>query len=94
MVAGGTVGTGQGVISYMTQPRRYFLQPARTYLLTLQYHSDGDWYSESNSWDLSSGIVRPNSLLEVEREREGKSSIANLTEEQLIRSLTERLSPK
>ena len=54
IVPGGTVKTTDGrVISYLTQPLKYFLQPEKTYLLVLQYQRGGDFYTRSGTWDLS-----------------------------------------
>ncbi|MGA3188500.1 MAG: hypothetical protein ABSF22_15450 [Bryobacteraceae bacterium] len=42
---GGTVEDANGdVLSFLTQPKHYFIEPAKTYLLVLSYHSDGDFY--------------------------------------------------
>jgi hypothetical protein len=46
LFAGGTVLTATGQeMSFLTQPRSYFMQPGRSYVLLLSYHHDGDFYS-------------------------------------------------
>jgi len=92
---GGTVKTADGkVISYLTDPRQYFIQPQRTYLLVLSHHADGDFYSLAGDWDISDGVVRVNSKVGQQRSKEGKSTLVGLTTEQLIHALEERLAAK
>lgn len=58
---GGTVITPTGeVMSFLTQPRQYYVKPGNTYLMVLQYHSDGKFYMLGKTWDLTSGIVQQN----------------------------------
>jgi hypothetical protein len=95
LVRGGTVNTNDGkTISYLTDPRKFSIQPQRTYLLVLGYHIDGDFYKIDRSWDVSDGMVRVNSEVEQKRVQEGRSTLVGLTTEQLIRSLGERFPGK
>jgi hypothetical protein len=89
---GGTVSTQDGkTISYLTQPRGFFIQPGKTYLFVLEYHaSAGGLYIIGNDWDLSDGVVRANSGLDLRRQKEGTSSLIGLTRAQLVQSLNKR----
>jgi hypothetical protein len=92
---GGTVKTADGkVISYLTDPRSYFIQPQRTYLLVLSHHADGDFYSRAGDWDISDGVVRANSDRDSRIAQQGKSALVGLTKDQLIRLLNQRFSTK
>ena len=90
-LSGGTVRTKDGaVISYLTQPRRYSVRPGRTYLFVLQYKSEGDFYTHVSDWDLTDGVVRPNSESDKVRASEGRSALVGLTEAQLLADLAKR----
>jgi hypothetical protein len=92
---GGTVKTAAGqIISYLTQPRAYFMQPNKVYLLALGYHADGDFYGFAKDWDVSDGTVRADSGIDRVREQEGNSTLIGLTRDQLIRSLSEHFLGK
>jgi hypothetical protein len=91
--AGGAIKTGDGrVISFLLDPRTYFPQPGRTYLMVLGYHPDGDFYGREKEWDVSDGIARPNSDFDRTLGEKGRSSVIGLTTDQLIRFLNERFS--
>lgn len=90
---GGTVITPAGqVLSYLVQPRQFFLQPGKRYLLVLTYHDLGDFYQAADDWDISDGVVRPNSSASLRRTREGRSSLSGLATDQLPRALYGLLS--
>lgn len=92
-LAGGTVVTPGGkILSYLTQPREVFLQPNRRYLLVLTYHDLGDFYQAADNWDISEGVVRPNSAASRRRARDGRSSLSGITTDQLPPSLYKLLS--
>ena len=92
-VIGGTVTTQSGqLISYLTQPRSLFLQPTRSYLLVLSYKERGDFYTDAGNWDISDGTARPNTIRLQSKSDEGHSSLSGLTNDELIRTLKERLS--
>jgi hypothetical protein len=76
---GGTViaPTG-GVLSFLTQPRPYYVKPGNTYLLVLEYRSDGNFYMLGKTWDLTSGIVQQNFSAP-----KNASKLAGLTVQQL-----------
>jgi hypothetical protein len=95
LVRGGTVKTADGkVISYLTDPRAYFIQPQRTYLLALSHYADGEFYSLANSWDLSDGVVRANSDRDLALAQQGKSALVGLNKDQLVHLLKERFATK
>jgi hypothetical protein len=73
-------------------PEQFFIQPQKHYLLVLSYHSDGDFYTLAKSWELSNGIVKPNSKLEQLRATKGKSTLAGLPENQIAASLPAMLA--
>lgn len=89
---GGTVKAAGETISYMTQPRHYFLQPGKTYVLILEYHKKGNFYGFGKDWDLSNGIVMPDSDIDRKRQIEGSSTLVGMKEQDLIRSLSERFA--
>jgi hypothetical protein len=93
---GGTVRKPDGtVISHLTQPRTYFIQPGRTYLLAIGYRVDGDFYNPGESWDLTDGVVRPNTAAAVDKARRGKSTIAGLSVEEVMVVLARKfLAPR
>ena len=94
-ITGGTVTTQSGqIISYLTQPRSLFLQPTRSYLLVLSYEERGDFYTIADNWDISDGAARPNTIRHRMRSDQGHSSLSGLTNDELIRTLRERLSEK
>ena len=65
-------------ISYLTDDRNYSIQPNHTYLLFLDEEHLGDFFVIRKSWDVTDGIVRPNSAFEVERAGKGQSRLAGL----------------
>jgi hypothetical protein len=94
-VPGGTVRTADGrVISFMTDPTAYFMQPGRTYLLFLYYFADGEFYFGSGGFDLSDGVVRANSSIVKAKAARNGSTLLGLTKEELIRLLDERIGGK
>jgi hypothetical protein len=98
ILRGGTVRTKDGdVISYLTDPHEYFMQPGRTYLLLGEgYDADGDFYTSGGApqWDLSDGFVRAN-FSEAQAKAMGReSTLMGLTRENLIRLLDKRYSGK
>lgn len=85
--------TSNGTISYLIDPEQFFIQPQKRYLLVLSYHQDGDFYTLAQSWELSNGVVKPNSKLEQNRAAKGKASLAGVPEGQLAASLQTLLMP-
>ncbi len=81
---GGTVKTGDGkVISFLANPKKYYLQPQRTYLLALKYQPAPELYTVASNWDFTSGVVKANSSIDRGLEMSGGSAILGLTKEQL-----------
>ena len=93
---GGTIKTDSGqVISLLTDPQKYSLQPGHTYLLVLRHYPDEDRYSAQADWDLSDGIVRGNSETSIARQKQGRSSsLIGLTMDQLRSALRQRFQVK
>ncbi len=84
MLSGGTVVLSTGrVLTYNTQPIAFCLQPDHKYLLVLSYHRDGDFFIVGSDWDISDGIVRPNTEPGEFRAKHGLSSLNGLTVQQL-----------
>jgi hypothetical protein len=93
IVPGGTVKTASGeVISFLTQPRQYFVEPGKTYLLVTQYMPEGDYHFTPKTWDLSDGICRANDAWEVGQERQGGAMLIGLTRGQLVNLLRARVA--
>jgi hypothetical protein len=90
---GGSVLDGSGQkISYLIQPRKLFLQPEKKYLLVLSYKPEVDFYTVGDSWDISDGTVRLNSVRNTLLQREGRSSLVGLRVDQLPQALSELLA--
>jgi hypothetical protein len=90
---GGTVKDANGdVLSFLTQPKSYFIEPGKTYLLVLRYRPGGDFYDSGKSWDLSDGIVRANNAVENARAKAGGSTLVGHSTKERIRALDERFS--
>jgi len=82
IVPGGTIQIESGaVLSFLTDPREYFLQPAHSYLLAMSYVNEGNFYLIGKSWDLTSGVAQPNFKAKA------NSKIDGLTLSQLINYL-------
>ena len=91
---GGTIlAPWGGVVSYLVdEPRAYDDQPNHTYLLLLQYHAEGSFYVEARRWELTDGIVSPDSQLEKHRSEKGNSEINGLTVAELIKYLDKKFA--
>lgn len=67
----------------LEKPRRYSLQPQKTYLLVLSFHASGAFYTEGKSWDLSGGTVQAN----FDKGIQASSQLLGLTIQQAINQL-------
>lgn len=75
LVPGGTVLLATGkVISYAVTPDPNALIPGQRYVALLTYHPDGDFYTCAKSWLVRNGKVWPNTLGDLIRQRQGRSS--------------------
>ena len=98
IVPGGSVTTESGeVISFLTQPRPYYVEPGRTYLMVMTYVPEGDYYVgpgmlPPKTWDLTDGVSKPNDWVEVARERDGGATLLGLTRGQLVSLLRARFA--
>ena len=86
-VPGGTVRTAGGVISFLTDPQPYFMQPRGTYVLYLHYTPDGDFYTGIPAWDLSDGTAKAVGPAERSRVAKGESTLVGLSKDELTRNL-------
>lgn len=78
---GGTVITQSGVVlSFLTNPAPYSIKPGRTYLFALSFYSNGGFYREGKSWDLSGGTVQTNSSFSAQT----PSTLIGMSLQQLI----------
>lgn len=79
-IPGGSVSLAENgqVISYLTDDRQFGIEPNRTYLLVLSYESLGDFFTLKKNWDVTDGVVKPNSVLEIERATKGQSRLVGL----------------
>ncbi len=59
------------------------LAPDHKYLFVMSYHPKGDFYDVTDDWDISDGIVRPNTGPGEYRAKHGLSSLNGLTVQQL-----------
>jgi hypothetical protein len=87
ILPGGTVSTPAAELSFLTQPRQYFIKPGSTYLLVMSFHRDGTFYMLAKDWDLTSGIVQRNSPAP----KTAPSTLVGLTTQQLITRLVAQL---
>jgi hypothetical protein len=98
IVPGGSLTTEFGeVISFLTQPRQYFVEPGGTYLMIMSYVPEGDYYVgpgmlPPKTWDLTDGVSKPNDWVEVARERQGGATLIGLTRDQLVSLLRARFA--
>ena len=84
MFWGGTVTLALGrTLTYDTQPIQFSLQPDHRYFLVLSYHREGDYFVVEDDWDISDGILRPNTGSDEYRAKHGLSSLNGLTVQQL-----------
>lgn len=89
---GGTVVLGSGrILSDYAQPPEPLFQPRRSYLLALQYQSEGDWYELKEDWDITDGVVRVNTGWGQYLAKQGRSRLNRLPVEQLGAVLSEEL---
>jgi hypothetical protein len=84
------------VISFLTQPRPYYVEPSGTYLMVMSYVPEGDYYVgpgmlPPKTWDLTGGVSKPNDWVEVAREQAGTATLLGFTAQQLDSLLRERL---
>lgn len=92
-VPGGSVSISDGkTLSYLTDPKEYFIEPPKKYLFVLSYNETGAFYTIAKTWDLSSGVVKPNSRADQVSAQRGQSSIIGLSENRLIPVLQGLLS--
>jgi len=90
---GGTVLTPSGQkITYLVQPRELFLQPNRKYLLVLFYKPSLNLYLAADNWDISDGVVRPNTPKSRDIAKEGRSIVSGLTTSEMDGVLIKRFS--
>jgi hypothetical protein len=91
---GGTISAPwNGVLSYLVdEPLAYDAQPGHTYLFLLEYHPEGNFYTQSKRWELTDGVVRPDSELEQYRAEHGKSEINGLKVPDLINYLDHKFA--
>lgn len=91
-VGGGTVDLGDGrVLSYLTDPREYALQPSRDYLLVLTHVPSGDFFTVDRNWDITDAIVKPNTWHEAILAKKGRSRLSGLSVEAAISEVKKQL---
>lgn len=94
-IAGGTVKTPDGrVISYLTQPRDFFIQPFHQYLVDLSYHAAGDFFTKGPDWEVIDNVLHANDPYYIRLAKDGKSWIDGLTVDQFSRELPSTLARK
>ena len=87
---GGTIALPDGeLISFLTHPKPYWLQPNHTYLLSLHFESDGDFYTVNESWDVTDGTVHAN-IIEVGQAQQHTSGVVGLTRAELTAALASK----
>ena len=72
-------------------PYTTLFRSRRSYLLALQYQSEGDWYELKEDWDITDGVVRVNTGWGQYLAKQGRSRLNRLPVEQLGAVLSEEL---
>jgi hypothetical protein len=84
LLRGGTVllRSGQKLTADIPpdEPR---LAPGHKYLLVMSYEPKGDFYRLADDWDISDGVVRPNTDRTLAFAKEGRSSLSGVRVQQL-----------
>jgi hypothetical protein len=96
-IIGGTVRTPSGeIISEYTEPRAYFMQPGRTYVLWgLVYEANGGFYTSGiPDWELLDGVVRANFDVAAAKAHGRATAFIGLTQDELIPLIHERFLKK
>ena len=90
---GGTVILPGGrVLSHHTEPVDFCLEPEHKYLLVLSYQREGDFYILESDWDITDGIVRPNTYRTQSLAKRGLSLLNGLKAEELGPSVRKLVS--
>jgi hypothetical protein len=94
---GGTILSPWGsTISYAVQPEQYDFQPGHTYLVQLGFHADGNFYTggyrTGKRWDLTDGLVRPNTQALVHRAAHNSSELNGLKVHDAIQHLDKKFA--
>ncbi len=67
------------------------LAPDHKYLLILSHHPKGDFYTLTDDWDISDGVVRPNTDRTRVLAKEGRSSLSGINVQELGTVLNKEL---
>jgi len=95
LIHGGTVMLNDGrVISFLIryEDGDFSLQPDHRYVLFLQNHRRGDFFTLEGSWELKNGMALPNSAVDAQRMEEGKSQLAGLAESDFLEAVRKAVS--
>ncbi len=90
LIHGGTVMLNDGrVISFLIRHEDvdFSLQPDHRYILFLQNHRKGDFFTLERSWELKNGIALPYSAVDAKRMKEGTSQLAGLAESDFLEAV-------
>ncbi len=92
-VPGGTIRLPSGEkMSLLTDPKAFFLQPGKEYLLVLQYDAPTQLFTIINDWVISHGAVQANSSIEKRRASLGLSTVIGRSKAQVISILQAEIS--
>jgi hypothetical protein len=93
-IPGGRIRTPSGTIKeLLLSPRRYFFQSDHKYLMLLVYDENAKFFrADERRWDVTSGIVQPDNIVEKRRSKEGTSLIDGMSVPDLLRFLPTVLS--
>ena len=82
-ILGGTVRLSHGeVISLLTEPKKFSLEPAKEYLLVLEYRPKTQLFDVENQWAIVNRVVQANSRIEERRASLGLSTVIGRSKEQ------------
>lgn len=92
LLRGGTVFLRSGqTLSSDIPPDEPTLALGHKYLLVMSYHPKGDFYTLSDDWDISDGVVRPNTDRTRAFAKEGRSSLSGIKVQELGTGLNKEL---
>jgi hypothetical protein len=89
---GGTVRTNSGrVVSFEVVPIDLAVRLGHKYLLFLQYNRSGNFYTILKSWEITKGIMVPNSHLDKNREINHESEYAGKPQRDVLSAARSRI---
>jgi len=70
----------------------YSIQPGHRYVLVLQHHAKGQFFTSEKDWELVEGVAVPEAIDDVARVREGNAKYSGLSERTFLDAIRGELS--